>query len=170
MRFSSKTAIHAALAAAFTFGAAASGHAQASPVAAGGGEFLAQNGEDHLFAFHVVELPDGKVTGRAGVYEPVTQGFVHMEISSYMYIGDWVGVAGPITMAVNAPPQFAVGATAFFVVSDNGAGLSAPDAFAGLGAVPPMFGNLTIQQIVGLIGPPPPAAFSPLLAGDIKIL
>jgi hypothetical protein len=75
-------------------------------------------------------------------------------------------VAGTVTRSISMPPQFAVGSTTFFCVRDN---RGAPDQFAGLGTVPPQFGNLTIQQIVALIGTPPPQAFSSQLTGFIRI-
>jgi hypothetical protein len=140
-----------------------------APVADGHGVFVAQNQETHVFAFSLLELPNGTIHGQAVVLEPATQGLVVVDITSFMFIGDILAMAGPITTAINAPPQFVEGATAFFSVKDNGSGSPIPDEFAGVGVVPPQFGNLTIQQIIALIGPPPPEAFSPLLLGNVRI-
>jgi len=167
MKLTSRTTACAVLSAAFVFGAAAPCQSQATPLAYGHGAFVAQNQESHLFTFAAVQLPGGSVVGHCLVIEPATRGFVHMEVTSFVFAGDTLGMAGPILVAVNAPPQFVVGGTAFFAVNDNSPG--APDAFAGLGTVPPYLGSLTAAQIVALLGPPPPVAFAPLLAGDIRI-
>lgn len=140
------------------------GHAQ--PIANGQGVYVDQSLEVFSFTFSVVELPDGSVEGHGSFFDHVARRFILFELSSFMFVDGSLGVAGEITMAVNSPPQLAVGSTIFFFVNDNNPDT---DAFAGLGLVPPEFGELTIQEIVGLIGPPPPDAFTPLVAGDIRI-
>lgn len=167
MKLTSKAAACAALSVGLFLGATAPISAQASPIGSGQGAFLAQNQETHLFAFAVVELPDGSVNGHGLVFEPSTRAFVLFRISSFMFLGETLFMAGPITQAVNAPPQFVGGATAFFAVNDNGR--SSADDIAALSVVPVQFGNLTIQQILALAGPPPAGAFAPLLAGDVRI-
>ncbi|HEX5052248.1 MAG TPA: hypothetical protein VFZ65_10780 [Planctomycetota bacterium] len=161
-----KLTSHLALSAACLLGIAAPNHAQTTPIGAGAGAFVAANQATHVFVFSIVERADGTVRGRVLVLEPATHGFVSVELSSYMYVGTTLAAAGTITAALNAPPQYPVGGTAFFAVNDN---TGAPDGFAGLGAVPPQFGSLTVQQIINLIGPPPPQAFAPLLAGNVWI-
>lgn len=144
----------------------ASIQAQATPIATGHGSFISPSQLEHRFEFSLVALPDGSVQGHAIGFEPATQAFVFIDLDSFMFIGDTLAVAGTITVAINMPPQYPVGGTAFFAVKDNA---GASDTYAGLGSVPPPFGNMSIQQIVGLIGPPPPQAFTPLLRGDIRI-
>jgi len=159
----------ATLAVAFLLGTASPSDAQASPLLRGHGTYLGQNQVLKQFAFSVNQLPGNQVQGRAINIETASSGFFQMDVTSIMSLGNAVGVAGPITMAVHTPPQFAVGATAFFVVQDNGDGSLVPDAFA-LGVAPLFLGDLTIQEIIQLIGPPPPQAFAPVLTGDIRIL
>lgn len=156
--------LSAALAALTSLATTTSVAAQATPLGTGGGAFLAQNGETHWFAFHCVVLPDGSVAGHAAVLEPSTQSLLLMKITSAMLVGDDLAMAGPVAATVGDVP-FQVGQTAFFLVDDDPAG----DRFAGVGAVPPPLGSLTIQQIVGMIGPPPPAAYAPLLLGNVRI-
>lgn len=157
----------AALAAMFLLSAPVA--AQGGLLGHGFGAFVAQNQQTHLFAFAAVEGPTGSVRGSCVVLEPATNGLVRIEVSSKFEIGSTLMLAGTITMAVNAPPQFAVGATGAFAVNDNGCCGTPPDSFLGVVAVPLSFGNLTARQIVALIGPPPPEMFSPLLFGDIRL-
>ncbi len=142
--------------------------AQGTPLASGGGAYVAQNRETHWFAFTCVRLPDGSIRGHAVFVEPATKAFLQMRITSAMPLDGMLAVAGPITHLVRTPPELALGATFFFVVDDNGAGGPVPDRLAS-GAAPAALGNLTIQQIIALIGPPPPAALAPLLKGNITI-
>jgi hypothetical protein len=77
-------------------------------------------------------------------------------------------MAGPIiASAGNPPPGFAVGATVFTGFNDNGPGSA--DETLSLSVVPAQFGNPTIQQIVGFIGPPAPSDFRLLLSGNVWI-
>lgn len=140
---------------------------QATPLGCGGGIVL-QDGATRVYAFNCVQLPDGSVTGHLTSHEPASQSFVNVGISSAMHFGGWLTVAGEVTAAVNTPPRFSVGQTMFVVLADNDSGGPLPDQLAG-GLVPPFLGNLTIQQIIALIGPPPPAAFSPLLSSNIMV-
>ena len=161
-----KLTSHLALSAACLLGIQAPGHAQSTPIGAGAGTFVAQNLQTHVFAFSLLERADGSVKGRWIGIEPATNGIIVVDLTSYMYVGTTLAAAGTITLAINAPPIFPVGGTAFFAVNDNP---GAPDQFAGLGNVPPQFGSLTIQQIIALTGPPPPQAFAPLLHGNVWI-
>lgn len=166
MKLMSRTAVCAALSTAFLLGAAAPGNAQAVPLGSGGGRYVNRQSETNRFAFTAVQLPDGSVTGHVVFHFPATNAMVRMEVTSFMFIGDWLGLAGPVTMAVNTPTPL-VGTTGFLVLSDNGA--PGTDTFTGFSFAPASFGNLTIQQIIGIIGPPPPSVFFPLIEGNIQI-
>lgn len=167
MQLVHKSTMPLSLLAALVLGAAAPLAAQATPLGSGGGIVL-QDGVNRVYAFQCLQLPDGSVTGHLVSQEPVSQSFVHVNISSAMHIGDMLAVAGEITALANTPPRFSVGQTMFLVFDDSGPAGSVPDQLAS-GLVPSFLGNLTIQQIIGLIGPPPAAAFSPFLHGGIKI-
>ncbi len=162
------SAMSSALAAVLLLAGATPVAAQAAPLGNGGGVILGQDQEIQLFAFHCLQLPDGSITGVVVIAEPATRGFLRVELSSATAFGDMLAVAGEITAAVNTPPQFGVGQTMFLVFDDNGHGRTAPDQLA-RGVVPLAFGNPTIQQILALVGPPPPSAFTPVLRGDIRI-
>jgi hypothetical protein len=167
MKLFSRLAVRAALCTGFALAAAAPTQAQAAHLAYGHGSFVSTSSQlTHQIAFSVVQLPNGATHGHAIGFEAATHGFVFIDLSSAMFLGDTLAVAGTITMAINMPPQFPVGGTAFFAVQDNAGG---PDLFAGLGSVPPQLGNLTIQQILALIGPPPPQAYAPLINGNFRI-
>jgi len=176
MKLSSKTALCAALAAAFLLSTASPGDAQAGgtgvtnpagAVAVGNGTYMGQNPPGiRAVTFSVQALPNGRVAGFAIFRDPSTNGFFHMNVTSMMSLGGELAAAGPITMQAGSP--FPVGATAFFVVQDNGDGTLVPDQLA-LGVAPLFLGSLTIQEILGLVGPPPPQAFAPLLTGNIRI-
>lgn len=155
------------LLAVFMLGAAAPLAAQVTPLGCGGGIVL-QDSVYRVYAFSCVQLPNGSVTGHLVSQEPSTRSFLHVHISSAMHIGGMLAVAGEITAAVNTPPRFSVGQTMFVVFVDNGRGCQVPDQLAS-GVVPPFLGNLTIQQIIALIGPPPAVAFSPFVAGGIRV-
>lgn len=148
-------------------GAAESLTAQAKPLGAGGG-VVQQGPATRIYAFHCVQMPDGSAAGALVSLEPANQSFVRVRITSAMHIGPWLAVAGEITAAVNTPPQIVVGGTMAAVFADNGTGGPVPDQLAAL-VVPAFLGNLTIQQIIALVGPPPPTSFGPVLAGDFRV-
>lgn len=160
--------LFSALAAALLLGAAAPLTAQAAMLGAGGG-MVQQGPVVRGYGFYCLQLPGGAATGQVVSWEPTSQSHLTMRISSAMHIGPWLAVAGQVTHAVNTPPQLSVGATMFLVFADNGRSGAVPDQLAS-GVVPSFLGNLTIQQIVALIGPPPAAAFGPFLSGGIKLL
>lgn len=160
-----KSVLCVGLAAASLFAVALPAFAQATHVARGSGAVVANNGALQQLAFNLIVLPDGRIRGHVNVIEPASGGIVKVEITSMMFIGDDLFVAGPVTAAIHAPPAFSVGATAFFGFQDN---LGAPDALV-RGVVPVAFGNLSIQEIIAFIGPPPPQAWLPLVSGDITI-
>lgn len=144
---------------------------RAHPIANGQGAYVdLQTGDPITFTFSVVELPNGSVQGHGSFFNQGLPGFFLFDPGSYMFMDgslDSLGVAGKITLAVNSPPQLAVGRTIFFFVNDNNPDT---DEIAALGLVPEDLGDLTIQEIVVLIGGwPPPEFFAPLDAGDIRI-
>ena len=141
--------------------------ATAQRLGAGAGSFLSADQQVHVFACSISQWPNGDVHGFALVLEPATQGLVLVNCTSAMQFGNSLGVAGNVVLSLNAPPFLQVGSPTFFFLQDNGS--AGPDAFAGLGGVPPQLGNLTIQQIVALIGTPPPSALAPLLTGNIRV-
>lgn len=138
----------------------------ADHIAQGRGSHMGQDMLPKWVAFSVVEMSDGSVAGHGMFIDYIANGFIRFELSSFMFVGDSLGVAGEITAAVNAPPGLAVGMTIFFWVNDNDPDT---DEIASFGFVPPEFGNLTIQEVVALLGPPPPDFFTPLIAGDLKV-
>lgn len=164
----SKSAIRALFAATLFLGAAPTpAHAQCGLIAAGAGSIVGNDQQTRFLAFWVADF-HGVVRGESWGYEPATYAYVRMDITSYMYLGNDLAVAGPVTASVNAPPAFLIGATAFMVFHDNGRGRNAGDSITGTSVVPPSYGNLTIQQVIALIGSgPPPQAFLPLLSGGI---
>lgn len=167
MKLSSRTAACAALSVAFLLGATAPGLAQGTPLGSGGGRYFnAQRGETNRFAFTAVQLPDGSANGVVTFHFPSGDAMVQMKVTSFMHIGPWLGLAGPVTKAVNTPNPL-VGLTGFLVLADNGG--PGTDALTGFSFVPPAFGNLTIQQIIAILGPPMPAMFFPVIDGNIKI-
>ncbi len=171
MRFPSRAVLSTILAAAFVCIAAAPATAQLSRLASGFGAYVGQNQVNKLFAFSAHEHANGDVHGHCIVMEPSSNGYVRMQVTSSATLNGTLYLAGPITHAVHSPPFFAVGATGLFGVNDNGGWGwgSPPDEFVGLSAAPLVLGNLTAAQILGMIGPPPPAAFQPLLFGNIRI-
>jgi hypothetical protein len=155
---------YSAITALFAFVATAPLAAQQAPLGAGGGVVF-QDGVNRIYAFNCHDLGGGAATGKLVSLEPGSQGRVGMNISSAMHIGSWLAIAGEITVSVNTPPHIGVGQTMFMVAIDNGTG---PDQIA-TGVVPAALGNLTIQEIVAMIGPPPPVAFSSFVAGGVTI-
>jgi hypothetical protein len=167
MKLFSRLAARVALCVGFALAAAAPTQAQATPLGYGHGTYVSPNSQlAHQMAFSVVQMPNGTTHGHAIGFEAATHAFVFIDLSSSMFLGDTLAVAGTITISINMPPQFPVGGTAFFAVQDNA---GSPDLFAGLGSVPPQLGNMTIQQIIALIGPPPPQAYAPLISGNFRI-
>jgi hypothetical protein len=160
-----RLATGAALSAVTLVGLAAAGHAQnAGPIANGHAAVQGIPAGTTSTTFSLVQLPDGSLVGN-GVSTNSLGGWVRFDLTSVMTIGDAVLMAGPITATFNAPPQFVVGGTYFIGVKDNGEGGTTPDEFAN-GAVP---FPLSIQQIIGVLGPPPPEVFRPLVSGDIQV-
>ena len=170
MKVIRKLAICAALTAAFLFGAAAPSYAQATPIAHGhltGGPSPAGGPTAVDLTFSLVKLPDGSLVGHGKSTNQAASGWFTYELSSYMVLDGTFYAAGTITATHNTGGNFAIGDTYFVAVKDNGNG-NGPvmDEFIE-GHVPAMFGTLTIQQIIAIIGPPPPAIFRQGISGNI---
>ncbi len=164
-----KTAFRALLATAMCFAAAATASAQ-SIVARGAGVYVGNNQNTRIFSLCVRELPNGSAQGYSFGYEPSTNSYVLVQVTSLFRVNGAVVYAGPIVATENAPPEYVVGAQTFQAVVDNGNGWGpTPDGITGTSVVPAFLGNLTAEQIIALIGPPPPVAFLPLLAGNIRV-
>lgn len=169
MNFSGKALLSAVLAAAFLCAAAAPGTAQTTPLASGFGSYVGQNLASKVFLFSACQQANGEVHGSCLLIEPGSNGFVRIQVTSSAVVAGTLYLAGPITHAINSPPSVVVGATAMFGVHDNGAWGAPPDEFVGPAFAPPAAGNLTAQQILGILGAPPPQAFQPLQFGSIRI-
>ncbi len=159
--------LSAALSTMLVLSAGASAKAQAGPVTIGHGTFQAFTQPAVIdFTFVVAEAPSGSTRGFAmfgGFAGPGS--LLVMRVSSHMRIGATALFAGEVLVNIGNDPHVQVGQTAFTAVNDNGCGNA--DEIASLSLVPLPYGNPTIQQIVGLIGPPTPASFTPVLSGNI---
>jgi hypothetical protein len=162
-----KLAVTAAFSAAVLVGKAAPGPGNgASPIANGHVATVGMPAGITSTTFSMVMLPNGSIVGN-GISSNTLGGWVHFDLTSFVFIGDTLLVAGPSTASFNAPPQFVVGGTFFLALKDNGngGGNPAPDELAN-GAAP---FPVTAQQILAMFGPPPPAAFRPALSGNLVI-
>lgn len=155
----------AALSAAFLLLAPAPTQAQVGLVGTGHGTYLAANGQDTLtFTFFVAEGPGGSAHGYAIWSGP--NSVVLWRATSFMFFEGALGFAGPIVATIGTPPPgYVIGVTAFTGFRDNG--FHAVDETLSLSVVPPQFGHPTIQQILALLGPPPPGAWRPLVTGGV---
>jgi hypothetical protein len=146
--------------------AAAPAQAQTGLVSVGAGTYQAFTAPVIVnFMFLVRETGNGGTQGLAVFRGPT--GVVFWNVTSHMHIGNAVLFAGEVVLILGTDPNVHVGQTAFTAVIDNGHGSA--DEIASLSLVPPQFGNPTIQQIVGLIGPPTPSSFTPVLSGNILV-
>ncbi len=175
MKFTLKLAISAALSASFLLGTASQSFAQGTPIGHGhlkGGPTPAAPAPSIIdLTFSLVELPDGSLVGSGKLTKKSDGTWILFDLTSYMFIGDTLYAAGPITEAFNTDdPRRQVGATFFVAIQDNGDGGDgqAMDSFIE-GGVPAVFGPLTIQQIIASIGPPPPEIFRQGISGNIVI-
>lgn len=163
-RLTARFALSTALAIATLLGAAAPGHAQAQPIVTGDGAVTNTAVGPVAVELSLIELPNGSLHGGGTVDFAVTGGYVTFDLTSYMFVQGRLCMAGSVTSSFAAPPNYFVGATVVFCVEDggNGAGM---DRLAGTVAPP----GLTIQQIIALIGPPPPQAYQPVVTGNFKL-
>lgn len=159
-----KLVAYATLLAVTLVGAASPSQAQAQAIGNGHGAVDAPSGPITI-TFSVVELPNGTINGHGILHFPDLGGHVRFEVTSYTFVDGALLMAGPVTKAKNAPPNYFIGATQVLAVEDNGNGGPLPDKSAGVVGPP----SLTIQQIVELIGPPPPQAYQPLQSGNLTI-
>ncbi len=162
LRRSSALAI---LSAAFLLLAPAPTQAQAGLVGAGHGTYSIANGQGTLeFTFFIAEGRNGASQGYAVWKGPGSIGL--WRVDSFMFDDGALLFAGQVlAIEGSSSTPFQVGQTVFTGFRDNGFG--AVDETVSLSAVPPQFGNPTIQQIVALIGSPPPGAWRPLATGGV---
>ena len=171
MYFLRRLSVHAALGLALLLGLAAPGLAQATPIANGhltGGPIAgAPNPTIIDLTFSLVERPDGSLVGSGFTANRENGSWFMFDLTSYVLIGDTLYAAGPITATHNigAGPQ--VGDTYFMAVIDNGNGPVADEFIQG--RVPSIFGPLTIQQILAIVGPPAPGSFRQGINGNLTI-
>jgi len=129
--------------------------------------------ETRVLSLSVFEPSGGGVGGHALIHVPSTGSFVLLRVTSAAHVLSSGGrpclaMAGPILASALAPAHLAPGRTTFFAVQD-GRDSALPDTFQGLGNVPLSLGNLSIQQILALTGPPPDSNFVPLFGGDLIV-
>jgi len=161
-----RTLLPAALVAAVLVGTASTSPLGGGPILTGECILLPPVGDPNCIAITLIETGSGEFTGYGRQCNVFTGDELTFEITSYEIVGDMVCVAGPITSTDNPAPQFAVGNTTAYCILDNGnGGAGAPDS-ATAGQGPP---GLTIQDILGIFGPPPPEAFAPAVSGNFKI-
>ena len=163
--FMQRVSLSAALAAAALLGAATPSHAQTGRLISGAGRIEIPGAVPIGLYLQLNQLPGGVLRGAGAQIFTSSGGRVTYDLTSFLFIGETLCMAGPITSAVNAPPPYTVGSTIVFCIQDNNKSKGTPDAVAG-GVGPP---NLTIQQIIAMAGPPPPQAFVPLVSGDFTI-
>lgn len=127
------------------------------------------------FSLSVADLPGGQVEGYALSHAPSTGSFVFVRVTSATPVRDTAGrrslaAAGlVVASSPDVPDYLWPGRTTFFAIQDGGFDAQLPDRFLGLGNVPQGLGNLTIQQILALIGRPPAFMFLPILNGDLMV-
>jgi len=173
MQLSRKHAVRAALVAAFTLAAAAPGRAQATPIVSGhlkGGPTPAAQSPSIIdLTIHLVELPDGSLVGGGRSTKQDINSWFRFELTSYVFLGDTLFAAGPVTAVHATQGAWEVGDTYFVAVKDNGDG-NGPvmDEFIE-GRVPASYGPMTIQQILAIVGPPPPAFFRQGISGNLTL-
>lgn len=148
------------------FFTAAPAQAQTGVVAVGHGTYQSPTTPNvTAFTFTVREANDGSTDGLVVVHAPTA--IILATPTSHMRIGGSLLFAGEIFAILGSDPNLQVGQTAFAAVNDNGPGST--DGITGFGVIPLAFGNPTIQQIVAILGPPPPQDFRPLLSGNIWV-
>ncbi|HEX6882285.1 MAG TPA: hypothetical protein VF530_02830 [Planctomycetota bacterium] len=148
-----------------------------APLAQGRGTFFFPSAPTtpRTWSMSVTRLASGQIEGHALNYTASTGSFVLMRVTSAVYVDDSAGrrslaAAGLVAASSpDAPAFLQAGRTTFFAVQEGGFEGQLPDTWQGLGNVPQHLGNLTIQQILALIPPPPAAGFVPIVAGDLMI-
>jgi len=149
--------------------AASPAQASTQVLSTGYGSYLASNQTSVLEFSYAVTQRNGVVQG-LGIWQgPGSVTVFRVDSAVYLSDGETLAFAGVVVAIFGTPPPngATVGGTVFTAFQDNGFGPA--DQTVSLSAVPPGFGNLTAQQIIGLIGEPPPQAFRPLLTGNVWI-
>ena len=166
----------AVLSAAFLLGQAKPGGANTSgsvtggaTIARGHGALLDGNGIMIHGRFEARQLSRGNVQGYLLGSAPSVGAFIHVDVTSRVFVNGKLGLAGKVTAMAGFNPSLAVGRTAFFMVEDMGkGGVPSPDLFSELTGIPLNLGPLTAEEIYALYGQP--TQFFPLVAGDIRVL
>jgi hypothetical protein len=161
MKLTRKLAISAALTGSLLVTTAALSFAQGTPIANGhlkGGPTPAAPAPSIIdLTISLVELPDGSLVGGGKLERKSAGGWILFDLTSYIFVGDTLYAAGPVTQNHNTPGVWQVGATFFVAINDNDGSADA-DSFIE-GGVPAEAGPVTIEQILAVIGPAPPAIF-----------
>jgi len=168
-----KLSVCSALVAAFLFGTASQSHAQTTPIANGhlkGGPTPVAPAPSIIdLTFFLVEESDGSVFGSGKLTKKSDGGWILFDLNSYVFVGDTLYAAGPITHTHNSDGTFQVGDTFFMAVEDNGDGGNSTDMDAFLeGVVPAAFGPMTIQEILAILGPAPSEIFRQGILGNFR--
>lgn len=178
MKITGRTLVSCALSALFVVAAARpslAGGAGPAPLAWGRGALYLEGGTLLTrFSTQVAALPGGLAQGYWLNQVPSTGAFVLVRVTSAMYINDTNGrralsAAGLVVASQGAASHLSPGRTTFFSIQDDGFYGPLPDRFVGLGLVPRALGNLTIQEIVALIGPPHANDFTQIVSGDLLV-
>ena len=157
-------ALPAALTAVMLLGAATPAPTQAQPIVTGDGEITNTAVGPVAVELSLIHLPNGSLNGQGMTSFAATGGWVTFDLTSYMFVDGKLCMAGSVLSGFAAPPNYFVGATVVFCLEDGGDG-AGMDKMAGAAGPP----GLTIQQVIALVGPPPPQAYQPVVAGNFKI-
>ena len=157
-------ALLAVLSSAALLGSASPALAQAQPIVTGNGQVTNTAVGPVAVEFALIERPDGSLQGEGLVAFAASSGWATYDLTSYMFLDGKLAMAGSVTSSFDAPPSYFVGATVVFAVEDGGNG-AGHDRLAGTVGPP----GLTIQQVIAILGPPPPQAYQPVVTGNFKI-
>jgi hypothetical protein len=167
MFLSIRSVLLAAFSALFLLFAPAPAQAQGQFVSAGHGTYLAADQTTVLEFTYVIKVnSNGSAHGFAAWRGP--DSLTIWRVDSATFIDETLAFAGQVVAIFGSPPPGqVVGGSVFTGFRDNGPG--SVDETLSLSVVPPEFGNPTIQEIIALIGAPPPQAYRPLLTGNVWI-
>ncbi|TDJ65682.1 MAG: hypothetical protein E2O39_17730 [Planctomycetota bacterium] len=164
-------AVCSALAASFLSGMASPSYAQTTPIANGhlkGGPSTVGGPDTVLdLTFSLQQLSDGSLVGGGKLTRQSVGAWILFDLDSYMFIGDTLYAAGPVTKTHSIGGVFSVGDTFFIAVNDNGNGANSSDMDEFIeGVVPAAAGPVTIQEILLFLGPAPPEIFRQGIIGN----